>query len=88
MKRAASLIILASLCLNGCATYYKVTDPSTGKTYYATDVKQRGNGSTTLTDARTNKQVTIQNSEVQQIKEQEFNVGKYASEAPSSESAK
>ena len=69
-----SLVVLISL--SGCTSYYKVTDPTTGKTYYTTNLKQRGNGASTLTDARTGNSVNVQNSEVAVIKKEEFETGK------------
>ena len=45
--------------LTGCTTYYKVHDPTTGKDYYTTKLDQKKSGSTTLTDDRTKKMVTV-----------------------------
>jgi hypothetical protein len=61
----------------GCTQYYRVTDPSTGKVYYTTNV-DRNHGSATLKDARTGNKVTVQNSEVETIRKEEFEAGKYA----------
>ncbi len=64
--RIAIALFLCNLIL-GCTTYYKVHDPSTGSTYYATEIKSEKGGALFLKDARTNAQVTIQTSEVMQI---------------------
>jgi hypothetical protein len=76
MKRFAILVLLASLGLSGCASYYKVTDPSTNKVYYTTDLKRNDGGSTTLKDERTGDMVTVQNSDVQKVNKEEFEAGK------------
>jgi hypothetical protein len=60
----------------GCTTYYRVTDPTTGKVYYTTELKQ--NGSTTLKDARTGDSITVQNVEVRKVSKEDFEAGKSA----------
>ena len=72
---------LALLMLCGCTTYYKVTDPTTGKTYYTTELKRKGNGSATLKDGRTGNSVSIQNSEVAEISKEEYDSGRYTAAA-------
>lgn len=63
----------------GCApTYYKVTDPTTGKVYYTTSLQQKSSGAATLTDARTGYKVNLQNSEVAKVSKNEFDVGRYS----------
>ena len=42
--------LVMSLMLVGCTTYYRITDPTTGKSYYATDFDRGRDGSITLTD--------------------------------------
>ena len=64
--RIAIALFLCSLIL-GCTTYYKVHDPSTGSTYYSTEIKSKQGGALSLKDARTNARVTIQTSEVMEI---------------------
>jgi hypothetical protein len=70
----------AVLCMttSGCTKYYKVTDPTTNKTYYTTDLDQKNGGTVTLKDARTGNKVTVQNSEIDEIKKEEFESGKSA----------
>jgi hypothetical protein len=80
-KRPLSLIGLAPAALlvvgglGGCTSYYKVTDPSTHKEYYTTEVRQ-DHGATKLRDGRTGSEVTIQNSEVKTITKEEFETGR------------
>jgi len=67
---AASLVI-ASLLLGGCASYYQVTDPSTGKVYYTQEV-ERDDGAVTFKDANSGAEVTLQNTEVKEINKETF----------------
>jgi hypothetical protein len=59
--------LLLSTLMIGCTTYYRVHDPSTGETYYATEIDTKDGGAVSLKDDRTNAQVTIQNSEVMEV---------------------
>jgi deoxycytidine triphosphate deaminase len=68
---------LAVACAPGCTSYYRVTDPSTGRVYYATRMDQGYNGNVTLTDVRTGHHVTIQNSEIAKVSKEEFDAGRY-----------
>ena len=76
--RAGCICIAAFglLLVAGCTTYYKVHDPSTGRTYYSTEVKHLDSGATELKDARTGKEVRVQTSEVEKITKEEFETGK------------
>lgn len=71
-----AIALLGLLCLSGCTSYYKVADPVSGKSYYTTSVDQNKSGVTKLVDARTGSKVTIQNSEVTKISENEYNAAK------------
>jgi len=67
----AAFLVLAGLSLAGCASYYQVTDPSTGKTYYSEEV-ERDDGAVTFVDANTGAEVTLQNTEVKEINKETF----------------
>jgi hypothetical protein len=69
---------LTFLSAVGCASYYQVTDPTTGKVYYTTNdkMKQSDSGATSFVDARNGDTVTLQNTQVQQITQQQFENGK------------
>ncbi len=74
-------IIIVSLLLMvfaGCASYYKVTDPSTSKTYYTKKVSYKNSGSVQIKDAQTGAKVVLPTSEVQEIDKEEFNQGIYS----------
>jgi hypothetical protein len=66
--------IIASLAfMAGCASYYKVTDPGSGRVFY-TEKVERGKGQTTIMfkDAKTGAEVTLPSSEVLEISSDEY----------------
>ena len=70
------LCSLASVTLASCTTYYRVTDPASGKSYYTTKVSEAGKaGAVKIKDAKSGGTVTLQSSEVHEISEQEFKAG-------------
>jgi hypothetical protein len=83
MKRMQSilcctvLVIISLVSLAGCTTYYRVTDPSTDNVYYSTSVKKLSGGAVRIKDEKTGKDVTLQNSEVETVKKEQFKVGIY-----------
>lgn len=64
----------ALLLLGGCSGYYKVSDPVSGATYFTRKLEQKER-TAIFRDADTGRQVTLQNSVVQQISGDEFNRG-------------
>jgi hypothetical protein len=82
MKR---FLLACTLCLAtaSCTMYYKVTDLNTGQQYYTSNLRQKGNGAATFTDGRTGNTVTLQNTEVKQIKKQEYDTGRFTPPATS-----
>ncbi len=78
MKHRITLLATLAVCATmtlGCSSYYKVSDPGTGKVYYTKDIKKRS-GSIEFKDASTGNKVTIQNSEVSKIKKKEFDTAR------------
>jgi len=79
MKRylVTSLIICGmALTVTGCSSYYRVTDPASGKTYYTTKIDNAGRaGAVKIKDERTGSTVTLQSSEVKEISSDEFEAG-------------
>jgi hypothetical protein len=55
----------------GCASYYKITDPATGKDYYTQEVEREG-GSVLFQDVNTGATVTLPTSEVTEISKDQF----------------
>ncbi|MDF0673638.1 MAG: hypothetical protein P0120_04755 [Nitrospira sp.] len=57
----------------GCTTYYRVTDPASGKEYYTTKVGEKGrSGAVKIKDDKSGSTVTLQSSEVREITEDEY----------------
>ena len=71
MKRLA---VLAAVLVAGCATYYRVTDPGTGRAYY-TEKVERKNGTIMFKDAKTGAEVTMTSSVVLEVSSDEFHKG-------------
>ena len=72
-----SLILLVFVGITGCITHYRVTDPTSNKDYYTTEMKKHG-GSVEFKDERTKKTVILNNSEIEQISEEEYSKGIYS----------
>ena len=66
------LAALVSLMVAGCATYYTVTDPASGKSFYTTKVDRALSGAVSFKDAVSGSEVTLQSSEVLKIPGGEF----------------
>jgi hypothetical protein len=60
-------VLLAGLA--GCgSTYYKVTDPTSGRVYYTTGYQDLGYGQgTRFTDLKTGSQVTLTSTDIKKI---------------------
>jgi hypothetical protein len=79
IARCLAVLSLPLICAS-CTSYYKVTDPTTGKTYYTTQMDNRGGGAVTLKDSRTGQKVTVQNSEVKKVNKEEYDQGRFAAQ--------
>jgi hypothetical protein len=66
------------LCVLGGCSYYKITDPRTSKVYYTTGIDERKGGAVVLTDKKTNKKVTLQDSEIEKISKEAYNANNSA----------
>jgi len=63
-------VMAFTLC--GCATYYKVTDPGSGRTYYTDSIDHKGNGVIKFKDENTKQIVTLSASEVMEVTKDQF----------------
>jgi hypothetical protein len=63
-----------TMLLAGCSdSHYRVTDPTSGTTYFTTKVSDTGKGGAVkIKDAKTGSTVTLQSSEVKEISEEEY----------------
>ena len=64
-----------ALVAAGCSSYYKVSDPASGKSFYSTKVKQTGHGAVKFKDDKSGGTVTLQSSEVKEISGDEYETG-------------
>ena len=69
------------LLASGCASYYKVTDPQSGRVYYTDKIDSDKGGVVKLKDARSKSTVTLQSSEVKEISSSEYKEGLAAPES-------
>lgn len=75
MKKSFLLYVLAcavAFALSGCASYYKVMDPVSGKTYYTDDISTQANGAIRFKDEVSKARVTLPVSEVMEITEDQY----------------
>jgi hypothetical protein len=72
--RTVRVLLVAGLALllAACGSYYKVTDPTSGRIYYTKEVDKTPGGAIRFEDAGTGSEVTLQSSEVKQISSDEF----------------
>ena len=84
LKLLLPVCILSGLMVAGCSTsYYRVTDPGSGKTYYTNKLERAmQGGAVKFEDAQSGSHVTLQSSEVKELSEGEFIVGLAANQTP------
>jgi len=77
MKRTKTcLLALMVSGLAGCATYYRVADPTSEKVYYTRHVQQsRSRGFVKFKDDKTDAEISLQSSEVAKISKYEYKKG-------------
>ena len=81
MEKTKLLVVIVvglAVMLGGCASYYQVSDVTTGKVYYTKDLHQKKGGAIGFEDAKTKSEITLQSSEVKKINKEKFNVGVYS----------
>ena len=78
MKRWTLCVGTMLVVACGSSNYYIVKDNSTGQSYYATEIKKLDSGAVQLKDAKTQTDVTLQNSSVQQVSKDEYNAKLHA----------
>lgn len=58
--------------VSGCANYYKIVDPVSKKVYYTDSIDKKGNGVIHFKDEVTKTKVTLPQSEVLEITEDQY----------------
>lgn len=65
--------LLFALVVPACTSYYKVTDPNSGKAYYTTDIDHpKHDSAVQFKDEKTQAEVTLQSSEIHKISKDEY----------------
>jgi hypothetical protein len=79
------VVLLGALCMGllitACASYYRVTDPVSGRIYYTEKVERESGGAASFTDAASDSKITIQNSEVKELSSKEYETALAAAKA-------
>jgi uncharacterized protein YceK len=81
MEKTKLLVVIVvglAVMLGGCASYYQVSDVTTGKVYYTKDIDGKKGGAIGFEDAKTKSRITLQSTEVKKINKEKFNVGVYS----------
>ena len=73
VRSGAYLLML--LFVAGCTTYYRVTDQSTRRAYYTTDIDRSDSGAVRFYDEKSRASVTLQSTEIVEISKEAFNTG-------------
>lgn len=69
-------LLMVAATLSACSSYYMVRDLQSGATYYTRDVNSSGDaGAVAFKYEATGSKVTIQQSEVREISEDEYEAG-------------
>ena len=74
--RHTAALILGAALMGACTSYFQVTDPTTGRAYYTTDVDDEGDaGAIRFRDERHDEMVTLPSSEVRPISHERYREG-------------
>jgi hypothetical protein len=68
---ASTALLAIVLVTAGCTTYYRVTDPQSGKMYYTDEIKRSGSA-VMFKDAKSGSEVTLQGSEIKEISSEDY----------------
>jgi hypothetical protein len=67
-----AVLMIGIVMLAGCTSYYKVKDTATDKVFYTTQIDRQSSGSIRFVDENSSSVVTLQNSAVTEVNEEEF----------------
>lgn len=67
-----AVLMIGIVMLTGCTSYYKVKDTATDKVFYTTQIDRQSSGSIRFVDENSRSVVTLQNSAVTEVNEEEF----------------
>jgi hypothetical protein len=84
-RRTTTLVLVALLGASttlGACKHYRVTDVSSGSSYYTKSVNHQSDGGVSFRDAETENKVTLQSARVDRITKSEFKDGTRDSDDP------
>ena len=64
--------LLFLFTVTGCANYYKIVDPVSKNVYYTESIDKKGNGVIQFKDEATENKVTLPQSEIMEVTEDQF----------------
>ena len=76
MKKLLLTLVLL-VALSGCTSYYEIKDPDSQNIYYTTNIKRLGGGAIKIQDVKSGSEVTLQNSEISKISQEEYHAGTF-----------
>jgi len=83
MSALKTFAVALLVTVAGCASYYKVTEPGSGKDFTTTEVSRKLGGSAIeFKDAKTGATTTLQNSMVLEIDKKTYEAGLASAKAP------
>ncbi len=68
---ASTALLTIALATAGCTTYYRVTDPASGRMYYTDEIKRSGSA-VMFKDSKSGSEVTLQASEIKEITSEDY----------------
>ena len=77
MKKIAGYVVSLFLlfAVLGCGSYYKIVDPASKSVYYTQSIDNKGNGVIQFKDQVSKNKVTLPQSEIMEITEDQFMAG-------------
>ena len=82
MSKVGRFAFVSLIAVSGCASYYKITEPGSGKEFYTQDVSRKiSGGAIEFKDAKTGATTTLQNSQVLEINKETYEAGLKAAKA-------
>ena len=68
-----AIVVAAFVFAVGCGKkHYEITDPQTGQVYYTEKYKATDTGAIRFKDEKSNKKVTVQNSEIEKLTKDQY----------------
>jgi hypothetical protein len=66
-------LLVVALVASGCTTYYRITDPATGRSYYTTAYTRDPNN-VRFKDHKTRADVVLPNSDIREVTQEEYDL--------------